>query len=469
MCLNKNKVAFAYYATLIITLVLGILFYIGVGDNNYKFITGLAFICILCITLFYICASNIIKNYFVFSVYVYMIFTQFGLCFIYYLISPEIIRGYGGEMYYFLFSEYYPMVLGLALISVASMLLAAAIFRRVSINLVKNKIAFRHYIQKENKLIVFGGILFLLFSCLYFSYYLLNGAIYVGMDYTDLHSSSALTNALWEYVIVFYGFGACYIFCCAEGKLFKVGIILFLATATVLLLLGNRGEVLFPFLACMGIYMYKNKKINYRIIILGVIISIVLIPLIKVFRHLGDQSLWQAYIEASPLSGIAEMGVSMRMTNYIISELKHGTRELLMGFSYYNPLVNIFDYLIPGNIRLEAPTSFNFRNDFYLWKAMTPVAESYANFGVIGVIFHHMIMGALLGYKEGKNPQGLQLVFLGCLTYIFIYSTRNVFASVPIYILLDFASCFFITIVASFPSIRRKHIVREEIKRKWET
>lgn len=437
--MKKGFVQLYYFIVVFCVFWLGVLFYLGYFGGNYKIVTLFSFIFVSLFMYIVIKSCKFQKIYFTLTVLIYTLFTQFGLCYVYYLINNDIIDDYGGEMYYWLSSSYYPQVMGCALIAIAMIMIGSSVGNLIGTRIkitVKCKRVSKVSSEIKNRITTNIGIILLVFALTYFTYYLSTGAYSIGMDYTDLHSNIIMTNPLWEYVIILYGFGLCCIVCCGKGKSLFVGICIFGITAVILLLMGNRGEVLFPLLAAIGVFFYKQNKIDKRWIIVGVVIVLVVIPIVKVFRHLGDGNLIELYVKASPLSGIAEMGVSMRMTNYIIRELNDGTRHLLYGFSYINPIVNILDHFIPGDIRLTAPSYFNFRDSFYLWKAMTPVAESYANFGLVGVIIYHFIMGAILGCAERKQPTGNRLTLLACITFIFIYSTRNVFANVPLYCLL---------------------------------
>ncbi|MGL5382549.1 MAG: O-antigen polysaccharide polymerase Wzy, partial [Culicoidibacterales bacterium] len=97
------------------------------------------------------------------------------------------------------------------------------------------------------------------------------------------------------------------------------------------------------------------------------------------------------------------------------------------GFSYINPLVNILDAFIPTNIRLVAPMSFNFQELYASW-GFSQVAESYANFGVIGVMLYHFIIGFLIRNMEMKQLRGSDLALWGSIVAILINVTRNRFA-----------------------------------------
>ncbi|MFQ7302532.1 MAG: O-antigen polysaccharide polymerase Wzy [Beduini sp.] len=448
-----SKDEFSLLFILFMTFLTGLFYYFNFISINYTFLTLIAFITIFFITIYYWKIREKVSIFFTIMIYTYTLFTQFGLCFTYYLITKSVVSTYGWETQSFLYSEYYPQVLGLALISVALLVLSALLMHYLIPK--KDNSNFRLLNQIEERIGSKIALALLTIVLLYFCYYIVTGKIYLGMDYNDYRVSGVL-EGLYDYIIIFYSISICFLVACAKGWEFKIGVILFLITAIILFSCGNRGEVLFPFLACLGIIVYKQQTINYKYILAGAVIVLVFIPVVKVFRHLGDSNLLTAYIEASPLSGLAEMGVSMRMTNYIVTELQNGTREFLNGFSYYNPVINILDHFVPFNIRLEPPIYFNFRNSFYFLKAMTPVAESFANFGLFGVILHHSIIGGVLGVLEGIKPTGIKLGLLASITATLVYATRNVFSGVPAQIFLCLVIYYSIKIISRIFYQRRK-------------
>ena len=381
---------------------------------------------------------------FVLLILVYYFFTHFGMCMVYWIIDKTIEQQFGGQGAFYLYDEFYLNNLSMALLGFMCTVLGAILAIK------RNQSPYRVIIGKlvaENRIISWIGMCFLLVTAIYFSYYMATGKISIGMDYS-LYRSSGVLDGIYEWIIVFYMFGACFVYSTAERCKLKLGMALFFYTAAILLAFGNRGEVLYPLLACFGIYVSKKNKIPFKLIMLSLIIVFAIIPFVKLFRHMGDVSFEELFTALDYWNGIAEMGVSFRMTTYIMNELSSGTRELLHGFSYINPLVNILDHFVPFSIRLTPPDSFSFTNEFYAMKSMTSVAESYANFKAWGVAIHHIIMGYIITSLERNDYTKDHLALTASIASIFIYSIRARIQSVPIEILV----CLFIYVAVKYSS-----------------
>lgn len=386
----------------------------------------------------------------------YTILTQFGLGTIYYLLGPQFLANYTDYTLRFLFSDQYVPAVLLGIIAVMSytlsMCLGSLKATPVSERLKNNS---KGHSAAQTKLAVYTGYTFLTIVFLYFAFLLLSGKISLNMNYSSFRDGIIRNNGMFSYMLVLYATGISYVISTGNRKQIKIGLFIYSFSAIILLLTGNKGEVLYAILACVGVAQYRGLKIKPSLLIFLSTLLFIIIPFITSVRQKGVlNSLGE--IGFSFTDSFVEMGFQLRVSVYVLEQFSQGIREFIYGFSYYNPIINIIDRFIPFiPLKLNAPISFDFKtSSAFAGQGFSQVAESYANFGLFGTIFCFLIIGFVVSKIESKSLSPLQLAYFTSIVVILINVTRNSFAFVPGQILLMTVLFFFLTSL-----IKKRYVV----------
>ena len=358
----------------------------------------------------------------------YFFLTEFGLSIVYTLFGTNAIR-FSDNILFFLKSENYTRSIILAIIAMLFYTLGAT---QQSDNPVC--ITAMHSRTDTTPKIVYGiGIILLVYSFLVMSGLFLTGTITFSMDYSE-YRDVVFANSYYSYMIVLFSFGCCFAFAAVNEDKIIIPIILAGLTSVMLLLTGNRGEVFFPALAVFGILKIRKIRIPKLLIMIAILGVILLVPYITHTRHSGGW--WATELKytkdffSSVADTLTEMGIQIRLTTFILDDIQNGTRTLIYGYSYYEFLLRWAGRFFPINIIEYIPASYDFKNA-YATMGFNQVAESYANFGIVGVAIFHYLLGLILGKKEHNISSVLDLAVLGACCSVFINMTRNKFSFVP--------------------------------------
>lgn len=384
----------------------------------------------------------------------YTVLTQFGMSTIYYLFGAEYLDSFSNTTLRFLSSSQYEKAILLGIIAISSLVIGSRIGYLSTFKIEKsNKIDINN--KNESKYTYLFGSFLLILVMLYLFMFMLTGKIHIGMSY---HSflRSGIVNGLYPWVLLMYSVGICFIGAVGNKKQIQIGLFLFLIPAAIFFSTGNRGEVLYSLLAFLGIIYYRDQKIKLKYILSVFFLLFLIIPFIRLARNTGTVSGFDL-LSLNYADAFAEMGHQLRLTVLILEEFSYGSRELLMGYSYSNPLINILDRIIPLDISLVPPLDFNFSENFP-GLGFSQIAESLANFGVVGVIGFYFILGFVIRKAESKNLEGLSLALWGAILAVLINATRNRFAFVPGFILIIIFFVIFIKFIAN--KKRKKKNVR---------
>lgn len=358
----------------------------------------------------------------------YTILTQFGLVAIYYFFGETYLQNYTSYTLRFLESEQLSEAILLGTIAIITYAIAAnveltqkRIAMPVSRNVAKN--------LSDNKVIVNVGYVFLIIVFLFYCFYLAIGAFTVGGSYSEFRDNVISTSDIYAYILMLYSMGIVFVIAAGDKKQIKIGIILYCLSAFILLMTGNKGEVFYSVLACIGVAKYRDFNVKKKIILLMCAIVFLIIPFVTANREIGISNSINN-VSLNFTDAFTEMGMQIRVSVYVLEEMVSGTRELIFGYSYYEPVINIINKIIPFiGLRLVTPSDFNFLTK-YAGMGFSQVAESYCNFGIVGIIIFFFVIGKIMAKKEKSKLNRYQLSFWGCITSILINATRNRFAFV---------------------------------------
>ena len=268
------------------------------------------------------------------------------------------------------------------------------------------------------------GLFLLVISAASFLYLMYIGVFYIGMVYEKYRLLLDMFPFL-SLIVLFYSIGICSVVACGNKNQLKIGWALFLLTAFFYFSTGNKGEVLYALLSVIGIMVYKGLKMDWRLIGAIAVLAFVVIPFITASRHSGVIS-GNIGMTFSPTALFVEIGTQIRCTVYMLDDFYNNTRDYIYGYSYYSPILNILDHIIPG-LRMEVPPSFDFKDSFATM-GFNQIAEGYANFGAFGGVLYFLAVGFYLGRNESKKLSPVRLGLVGSICSEFINVSRNKFA-----------------------------------------
>ncbi len=358
----------------------------------------------------------------------YTILTQFGLVAIYYILGETYLQNYTSYTLRFLKSGQLSEAILLGTIAIITYAIAA------NVELTQQRIVmpFRRNVAEnlsDNKGIVNIGYAFLIIVFLFYCFYLAIGAFKVGGSYSEFRDNVISTSNIYAYILMLYSMGIVFVIAAGDKKQIKIGIILYCLSAFILLMTGNKGEVFYSVLACIGVAKYRDFKVDKKIILLMCAIVFVIIPFVTANRETGISNSINN-VSLNFTDAFTEMGMQIRVSVYVLDEMVRGTRNLMFGYSYYAPVINIISKIVPFiGLRLVTPSDYNFLTK-YAGMGFSQVAESYCNFGIVGIIIFFFVIGKMMAKKERSKLNRYQLAFWGCITSILINAARNRFAFV---------------------------------------
>jgi len=197
----------------------------------------------------------------------------------------------------------------------------------------------------------------------------------------------------------------------------------------ILVMAGNRGEVLYPGIAALGVLAHRGIRIPRRTMIgLGLLLFIG-IPVVRSTRTAEDSREAMQQLDWSPDAIFTEMGFTLRPLAETLMWQENG-ESYAMGLTYTIPIARTVLRAVP---LVERPTL-----DGTLWdtadrlggQGYSVVAEAVLNFGPWGVPFVFTLIG--LGMLHiGKIQTDVGLTVAGGALAIGMNNIRNGFAFVP--------------------------------------
>lgn len=284
--------------------------------------------------------------------------------------------------------------------------------------------------DKPNKIIVFSGFFLLIFTIIYFVFNLLISRIVFFDGYTPFRNSVGLLDE-YPWILFIYGLGLLFVFARGTKNNIKIALILYGISASLLLVAGNRGEILYALASALGIYTLRfgSGKISKKMLFASLLIVFLLIPIIKNTRHtsFGEGSLSEISIDA--LEPIVEMGHQIRPLTYTVIWIASG-QEFGKGITYWIPVQRQISLLVPFMDRIDIT---DYEGGLYDIKDRLPrqgysvIAEAYINFGIVGTIVIPMI----IAWPIIMLSKSRKLEILAGILFILINNIRNVFWFVP--------------------------------------
>ena len=399
--------------------------------------------------------------------YLYLIFTLFGFI-VFYPIFPEIKNIRSATTMAFLSSRFLVKAIAISFIfvllySLSCVFFANLLFKKTSSKVIGKGLSDLAESSKRKHDFALCAIPVLGICVLFFWLYGLMHPSMFHLSYGD-RTTDTSSDSIFIHATYVMALSVIIIFATGNKKEIVIGACLFACAAGFHFLIGNRGEIYYPLLACIAVYVKRKGTFKRKTIITGVIFSLLLITLVRTLRSSGSiaNSAGAYLLSISPLESIAEafgeMGFQIGTIVYLLEYLSFGgifqwgytyLYSIQNFFSKYLPFIHSVDANSPAAIKTIMPT------DYF---AFTNVGEVYFNFGILGVIF----FGFLFSYFLCKAAQGLRNMwcdlFIDMCIYMCLLLIRNTTASLMVNISWMIVLLIFCNIFSKFVEcIRSKY------------
>lgn len=196
--------------------------------------------------------------------------------------------------------------------------------------------------------------------------------------------------------------------------------------------IGLRGEVLFPLAMVLPILVVQ-RRIRFRplIVIIVIISTLTVASFVREYRN--NPSVSDALEETSFLSGMAELGGSLRPAYETVRWTTTGLMDFQFGVTYVAPFERTLLRVIPlvdrlparEDLRLMNVAIFEFTNGGSY--GFSIAAEAYINFGVTGAFAVGLMVGLVM-LRFGRDiARGASSLVIAALVYALFYHIRQSF------------------------------------------
>lgn len=252
-----------------------------------------------------------------------------------------------------------------------------------------------------------------------------------GLSYGEFLLATDDAGLSWIYFFLSLGFAMSVLPGARLATRCAIGV--FVLWALVALPIGLRGEVMFPAATALMINSHRLKHVG---IMTALVIGIVALSLSAMFREVrregwsGVEWGWQTI---NPAAAVQELGQSLRPTFETIRWIEGGD-PYLDGGSYWAPIERGFLRLFPVQARIEGEEDRRLLNVLVQERVgpigFSPVAESYYNWGVPGVVAVLTAIGWLVAFLAVNPPSLLRQALMASIYVPLLIHIRNSFAPV---------------------------------------
>lgn len=271
------------------------------------------------------------------------------------------------------------------------------------------------------------GFILLAITGLYFGAAVATGALPVGRGYMAYFEAIALLPG-YSLMLVMLATGLTFLAATAERRHLVPALLLASVPVGFLILVGNRGEVLYPGVAAFGILARRGLHPSRRLWMSGLLALFVIIPVIRSTRTAESGGAWEQ-LEWSPDAMFTEIGFQLRPFTATVEWQANG-EPLAMGRTYAIPVIRGVLRLVPVAERPTIEnTPWDVANRLY-GQDYSVISEAFLNFGIAGVPLVMGLIGWLLSLAE-RTRTDLGLARSGGILAIGMDNIRNGFAFVP--------------------------------------
>lgn len=387
----------------------------------------------------YLVTKNDYKYGFHFVILTYTILCQFGFLFAYNW-NPDVAVFRSNASMAFMSMPQYPKALEISWIFIAALAMTVR-YSHLSVVFGKKKYYFEadEYDSEssdqsfEKASFIVGMLLLLLgVSLLFIAFLRTRGVVY--------SERVLILNELswYGHVIVILSFAFALVLANCNDKQWKIALVPYLLVIALHFLMGNRGEVLYSLITCVAIYHMRYKKINKKMLLIGGIALIMIVPLVRDFRTTMSIDNYTSNVSTNIVETFSEIGYQIAPFTYTIEIVESGVPYRL-GATYLYGIGDFIGRKIPfiGGL----PTA-SLNNVKYMMprKGMgySQVAEGFYNFGIIGGAIFFVFIGFMIFQLEkiyiNPNESKYKRTFSALFVVELINITRNSAGTLMLYI-----------------------------------
>lgn len=234
-----------------------------------------------------------------------------------------------------------------------------------------------------------------------------------------------------------------------------IAVLLFGVFSLVALPLGLRGEVLFPLVTAAAVWYRRHKAPRTFYIVAWVISLLFCISVLRELRQSGVASMDDVVAPSNVLSGLAELGSSLRPVAEVIGWNQRGD-EFLHGSSYIAPFDRALCSILSPSQCISAGDDLRLMNVVVQQRigpiGFSPVAEAYRNFGSAGVVILLFGIGLLVGWMDKWPATAFRGALLGAVLLELLINVRNAFTATPSHVIIGLG---IVLLIVSFTHVFR--------------
>jgi oligosaccharide repeat unit polymerase len=194
----------------------------------------------------------------------------------------------------------------------------------------------------------------------------------------------------------------------------------------ILMLTGNRNDILIPLVVGFSVFTLKNRKLLKVPLIIGLFTVFILNPLISEIRQAGIFTINS--ISNGIEAALLEMGLQVNPFSIIMYLTENGVNPM-RGLTILLPSFAILNlnFLYTTNDFLSSMYNVQrlLENQNHLGQAFSMIGEMWINFGVLGAVLVYFAFGKFSRKMEKKITTDYDLLIYGQIALIMMYWVRN--------------------------------------------
>lgn len=262
-------------------------------------------------------------------------------------------------------------------------------------------------------------------------------------------------NQMRNYLQILYWIGIVLICSAGSKKNIIRASIIAIIPAFILIITGNRNDVIIPLTIGVGLYVYRFLKLPKLLISAIIVFILIISPTIASSRGNGVTFKIEDSILTTMAGSLCELGGQLTPISNMFSWLEQG-ESYAYGMTFvYSSAAYIFGMVLP-----------EFRQAYYASQyalsarlptlAFTMSGELYFNFGIIGVIIAYFFLGKSMIRVESYRGDVDYLVKHGFFMFLMMFLVRNQVEFSLVYVIIFYIIYFTEKLLReNFPKRRR--------------
>lgn len=242
-------------------------------------------------------------------------------------------------------------------------------------------------------------------------------------------------NRMFVYTRYGFWFGSVILASVGNARQVRLGLILGSMSAVVLLITGNRNDVLYPLLISLCVYYMRLRRVPWKSVGAIFLAIMILGPIIAATREKGVSVAGVGTTLADSFAAsLAELGAQARPVIAMFGWLAEG-ESYKFGGTYIQPALSmLIDFVSDsGPETVVSPYSLAARLPGL---GFSMPGELYFNFGSVGVMVGYVMTGRLLLTLEDRAQVSGSYITYGFVCFSMLHLQRNSFGDFGVAVLL---------------------------------